>query len=96
MSGNNVIYLASFPKSGNTWLRFLLANCLQDGYVSFDNINELMPTSLSEAKSDNKIKFIKEHRVLNKVNNYKESKAILIIRNPFDCLASFYKFNNKQ
>jgi aryl sulfotransferase len=29
-SGGRIVWLASYPKSGNTWLRFLLANYLSD------------------------------------------------------------------
>lgn len=96
MSGNKLIYLASFPKSGNTWLRFLLANCLHDGDVNFDNINKIMPTSLDELQNHEAIEFVKEHRTLNNIKAEKDSRAILIIRDPFDCLLSFYKFINQQ
>ena len=37
-------FLVSYPKSGNTWVRFLLANLLfPDEEVGFANINRLLP-----------------------------------------------------
>lgn len=37
------VFLASYPRSGNTWLRFLLAEILTGGKVDFDNINRFVP-----------------------------------------------------
>jgi hypothetical protein len=37
-------FLVSYPKSGNTWVRFLLANLLYPNQaVGFANINRLLP-----------------------------------------------------
>ena len=37
-------FLVSYPKSGNTWVRFLLANLIHPNEtVSFANINRLLP-----------------------------------------------------
>jgi len=46
-------YLVSYPKSGSTWLRFLLANCISEHSCDFTNVHTLvpdlhfMPTSLA-------------------------------------------------
>lgn len=37
------VFLASYPRSGNTWLRFLLAEILTENKVDFDNINRFIP-----------------------------------------------------
>ena len=39
-NGKNIIWLASYPKSGNTWFRIFLTNLLQK-HTSPANINEL-------------------------------------------------------
>ena len=36
-------YLVSYPKSGSTWLRFLLANCLSENSCDFTNVHTLVP-----------------------------------------------------
>ena len=37
------VFLASYPRSGNTWLRFLLVEILSGGSVEFDNVNRFIP-----------------------------------------------------
>jgi len=39
----NDVFIASYPKSGNTWLRFLLAQVLSGKPATFDTINSLIP-----------------------------------------------------
>ena len=42
-------FLVSYPKSGNTWARFLLGNLLEpDSPVSFKNIEKIIPRYLSK------------------------------------------------
>ncbi len=45
----NILWLASYPKSGNTWLRAFLANYRADGEDAFD-INRLPEISYSDAR----------------------------------------------
>lgn len=37
------VMIASFPRSGNTWMRFLLAETLTDQTAGFDDVNRLVP-----------------------------------------------------
>lgn len=46
---NNIIWLASYPKSGNTWLRIFLTNLLQNRDVPAD-INQLEIISIASAR----------------------------------------------
>ena len=45
----NIIWLASYPKSGNTWFRVFLTNLLSD-MESPANINDLAETSISSSR----------------------------------------------
>lgn len=45
----NIIWLASYPKSGNTWLRILLANYWRDGDTPA-SINELTQTPIASSR----------------------------------------------
>ena len=45
----NIIWLASYPKSGNTWLRILISN-LMSGSSQPVNINELLETPISSSR----------------------------------------------
>jgi hypothetical protein len=89
------IFLVSFPKSGNTWLRFLIANYLYDN-VDFNNINNLIPDiHISNNKHLNRIKkqrFIKSHFTFN--SNY--PRIIYIKRNIKDVLVSYFYWRKKR
>lgn len=49
MYKKNIIWLASYPKSGNTWFRVFLTNLLSDSDVPA-NINDLAETSISSSR----------------------------------------------
>jgi len=55
---SDIIWLASYPKSGNTWFRVFLTNLLRDG-DSPANINELEQTPIASARgiADNLLGF---------------------------------------
>lgn len=44
-----IVWLASYPKSGNTWMRILLANYLQNGDAPV-NINKLQSAPIASAR----------------------------------------------
>jgi hypothetical protein len=49
MYKKNIIWLASYPKSGNTWFRVFLTNLLSDSNIPA-NINDLTETSISSSR----------------------------------------------
>ena len=49
MHKQNIIWLASYPKSGNTWFRVFLTNLLSDSDTPA-NINDLAETSISSSR----------------------------------------------
>ena len=49
MYKKNIIWLASYPKSGNTWFRVFLTNLLSDSDTPA-NINDLTETSISSSR----------------------------------------------
>ncbi len=76
--GKRRIALASFPRSGNTWVRNLIENAIHEKTGSATN-DGVMP-----GKSHGSI--IKTHFW----DSHKYTRAIHLVRNPYDCFYSFY------
>jgi hypothetical protein len=89
-------FIVSYPRSGNTWTRFLIANLLfADQPVSFSNIERLIPDA--EALSSRSLKRTPSPRVI-KTHQYfdhRYPKVIYITRDPRDVLVSYYHFSRK-
>jgi sulfotransferase family protein len=89
-------FIVSYPRSGNTWTRFLVANLVYPGKpVTFANIESLIPDC--EALSSRYVKrvprprFIKSHEYFDP--RYK--KVIYVVRDPRDVALSYYDFSRK-
>jgi Sulfotransferase domain len=89
-------FVVSYPRSGNTWTRFLIANLLfADQPISFANIERLIPDA--EALSSRYLKSIPSPRVI-KTHQYfdhRYPKVLYITRDPRDVLLSYYNFSRK-
>jgi hypothetical protein len=83
-------FIVSYPRSGNTWTRFLIANLLHpDQPATFANIERLVPDS--EAQSSRYFKSIPRPRVI-KSHQYfdpRYKKVIYIVRDPRDVALSY-------
>jgi hypothetical protein len=84
-------FLVSFPKSGNTWLRFILANALySEKDLALENINDLLPTmhrsTAEEMKKLPSPRFIKTHDAFFSLYE----KVIYIVRDYRDVVVSAY------
>lgn len=89
-------FLVSYPRSGNTWTRFLIANVLHPEIeVGFANIESLVPDTA--ALSGRTLKRIPRPRVL-KSHQYfdpRYPKVLYIVRDPRDVALSYYQFHRK-
>ncbi len=90
-------FLVSYPKSGNTWTRFLIANLLYpEKNADFSNINELIPDP--EALSQRRLarlprpRFLKSHQYFDP----RYPRVIYIVRDPRDVALSQYHFHRKR
>ena len=84
------IFLVSYPKSGNTWLRFLIANLKGAGNVDFSNIEELVP-DIYRHTNEKLMKFprprvLKSHEYL----DLRYPKVIYLVRDPRDVVLSYF------
>jgi len=89
-------FIVSYPRSGNTWTRFLIANLVHpDEPATFANIERLVPDS--EAQSSRYFKSLPRPRLI-KSHQYfdpRYKKVIYIVRDPRDVALSYYDFQRK-
>lgn len=98
LSGNKIIWVASYPKSGNTWVRFLLANLLSGPVTSSDQMEHIVPdihTPLEGGYAHyHGVLFFKTHWKYERVSslNFDTMGAIYVFRNPLDVIASHINY----
>ena len=89
-------FVVSYPRSGNTWTRFLIANLVHpDKEVSFANIEKLIPDTSSQSnrtlKATPRPRIIKTHEYF----DHRYPKIIYIVRDPRDVALSYHDFQRK-
>ena len=89
-------FIVSYPRSGNTWTRFLIANLLfpeQD--VSFASIENQVPDAEAQSRIHlrrvARPRFIKSHEYFHP----RYRKVVYIVRDPRDVALSYYDFQRK-
>lgn len=96
----NEFFIASFPRSGNTWVRFLIANVFNNikkefPEIDFFNLHDIVPEL---KKSGEVVKpYFKDLPVVIKTHSrFIDSfeNTILVLRNPFDAIYSYNNFLN--
>lgn len=90
-------FIVSYPRSGNTWTRFLIANLLYpQEEVTFTSIENQVPDG--EAQSRARLRriprprFIKSHQYFHP----RYRKVVYIVRDPRDVALSYYHFHRKN
>jgi len=93
----NDVFLISYPKSGNTWMRFLLANILTDEKINLFNLGRIIPDIYRDTREDilNKVKpkIFKTHSYFRA--KYSKNKIIYLVRDPRDVAVSYYFYYKK-
>jgi hypothetical protein len=91
------VFIVSYPKSGNTWSRFLIGNLLHPQEpANFANINRIIPDP--EALSVRQLSHLARPRIL-KSHQYfdpRYQRVIYIVRDPRDVALSQYHFQIKR
>lgn len=102
---HNDILLSSFPRSGNTWIRFLIANYISLRFedkleITFPVLDMMMPeigvTNLLERwPYEGFPRIVKSHWSYNRMI-FRKCRAIGVIRDPRDVMDSYYRFLTKR
>jgi hypothetical protein len=102
MAGRNLtvfpddVFLVSYPRSGNTWTRFLIGNLIyQDKPVTFANIESRLPEIYFNP--DRILRRLSRPRILKSHECFQPHyrRIIYIVRDPRDVAVSFYHHNIK-
>jgi len=89
------VYIVSYPKSGNTWIRFLIGNYVTGNEFNFDNYNSLIPDihyNPNQCGNLERPRFIKSH--FSYVKKY--PNVIYIVRDGRDVAVSYYHYSIKM
>ena len=91
------VFLISYPRSGNTWVRFLIANLLKPEGVEIDfhNVQEYVPEI---NRNNDIIEALPSPRVIKSHALYKSAfpKVIYLVRDGRDVYVSYYYYRLKQ
>lgn len=82
-------FIVSYPKSGNTWMRFLIGNYLTGNECSFENCHLITPDIHMNPEQCDKIdrpRFIKSHALFQP----QYPKVVYIVRDAKDVAVSYY------
>lgn len=90
------VWIVSYPKSGNTWTRFLVANLVATGgVVDWSNIERIVPDIY--INRDPLLKDLPRPRYFKSHEGYRPQyrRVIFIVRDPRDVAVSYYHFVRK-
>lgn len=89
-------FIVSYPKSGNTWTRFLIGNLVHPGGADFSNINRVVPDPGDLSKRY--LKHLPRPRILKSHQPFdpRYKRVICIVRDPRDVVLSEYHFDVKR
>jgi len=91
------IFLVSYPKSGNTWTRFLLGNIMNpEEHITFANVEHKVPDIHAQSRkglrNTPRPRLIKSHECFDP----RYPRVIYIVRDPRDVAVSSYHYDRKE
>lgn len=91
----NDTFIVSYPRSGNTWMRFIIGELIHKHEINFQNLEKLVPDiyrcTNRQLKSVQQPRYIKSHEPYDP----RYPKVVYILRDPRDVAISFYNWQIK-
>ena len=92
---NSDLFIVSYPKSGNTWVRLIVGEIFFKN-VNYNNLDKLLPESYSYKESSyietkDKFRIFKSHDYF----DHRFKKVIYVVRDPREVIVSSYFFQIK-
>lgn len=89
-------FIISYPKSGSTWTRFLIANLVHpEETVTFANLDRVLPSTVvasrRQLKRTSRPRFLKSHNYY----DHRYQRVVYVVRDPRDVVLSEYRFHLK-
>jgi len=97
---NSDYWLVSYPRSGNTWLRLILASYIWDcpEIKNLQDLQVFIPDLYYERAGISPRTFSGKYRIIKSHEQYRADYhyVIYMYRRPFDCAWSYFHFNKER
>jgi len=97
-AGRNVVvfpddfFIVSYPRSGSTWLRFLIGSLIRKGPITFQNIEQVIPdihvNSSRFLAGIPRPRLMKSHEYF----DHRYANVLYLVRDPRDVALSYYRY----
>jgi hypothetical protein len=86
------VFIVSYPRSGNTWMRFLVGELVFQREMDFHNVQELVPDIYVSGCTHSYLESLKRPRYIKSHEPYdaRYPKVIYLVRDPRDVAISHY------
>ncbi|GAA5521906.1 sulfotransferase domain-containing protein [Aliifodinibius salicampi] len=89
------IFLVSYPRSGNTWVRFILGTLLSDEKITWETMEKGIPDMYRN--TDKELKDFKRPRIIKSHHSFdpRYNKVVYLVRDVRDVVLSYYNYHIK-